>query len=258
MQALKLPARHGKTWLLDGFRIVARSRLLLSLLILGYWMAMALINAIPWLGQVVAAILIPVFSVGLMNACRTIDQGSASPPQLLFSGFHANLRTLLLLGALYALLHALILGVSAVFDGGVLFRILILGERPPADVLQDDAVIAAAQLALLLFLPLLMAFWYAPMLAAWHGLSVAKSLFFSWIACARNWRAFLVYLLSLIIFGAMLPGVLLALLSLLFGLDGALFSAVTMVFVALVLAPALYASFYVSYRDVFVTIDENA
>ena len=140
----------------------------------------------------------------------------------------------------------------------MLFRILILGERPPADVLQDDAVIAAAQLALLLFLPLLMAFWYAPMLAAWHGLSVAKSLFFSWVACARNWRAFLVYLLSLIIFGAMLPGVLLALLSLLFGLDGALFSAVTMVFVALVLAPALYASFYVSYRDVFVTIDENA
>jgi hypothetical protein len=35
-----------------------------------------------------------------------------------------------------------------------------------------------------------MAYWYAPVLAGWHGLSPAKALFFSFVACLRNWRAF--------------------------------------------------------------------
>src|SRR5664279_5752794 len=101
MQALTLPARRGWRWLSEGFLIFRKKQLMLSFLVLGYWILMLVINSLPWVGQVVATVLIPVFSVSLMNACRLIAQGSPLPPKLLFSGFDRNPRALLVLGAIY-------------------------------------------------------------------------------------------------------------------------------------------------------------
>ena len=85
---------------------------------------------------------------------------------------------------------------------------------------------------MLLMAPVLMAWWFAPVLAAWHRLGVGKALFFSFIACWMNWRPFLVYGLGLLIVAGILPGVLLGIL-------------------LLVIAPTIFASFYASYRDIF-------
>jgi len=257
MQALTLPARRGWRWLTDGFAIFRRNQLKLSLAVLGYWILMALINAVPLLGQPAATLLIPVFSVSLMNACRLLEQGTPLPPQLLFSGFQQNLRALLTLGAVYIAVSVAILAIVAAVDGGVLFRLVVLAESPPEAVLTSGSVIFAGQLALVLFAPLMMAFWYAPVLVAWHDLSVGKSLFFSFVACLRNWRAFLVYSASIAVVGALLPGLLVGVFSTLFAGGAGLLSVALTSLIVLVLLPTLYASFYVSYRDVFVSIDEN-
>ena len=87
-------------------------------------------------------------------------------------------------------------------------------------------------------------------------MSAGKSLFFSVVACLRNWRAFLVYAASIAVVGALVPGLLLGLFGTMFGGSELLTVALTSLIV-LVLLPTLYASFYVSYRDVFVSIDEN-
>ena len=106
--------------------------------------------------------------------------------------------------------------------------------------------------------PLLMAFWFAPLLAAWDDMPAAQALFFSFIACARNWRPFLVYGLGVAFISAILPGIVL-------GIVGAVSAPMQkMVAVAMslpllfVFVPTLFASFYVSYRDVFVRTDEAA
>lgn len=257
MQALTLPARRGWRWLTDGFAIFRRNQLRLSLAVLGYWIVMALINAVPLLGQLAATLLIPVFSVSLMNACRLLEQGTPLPPQLLFSGFQQNLRALLTLGAVYIAASVAILAIVAAADGGVLFRLVVLAESPPEEVLTSNSVMFAGQLALVLFAPLMMAFWYAPVLVAWHDLSVGKSLFFSFVACLRNWRAFLVYSASIAVVGALLPGLLVGVFSAMFAGGAGLLSVALTSLIVLVLLPTLYASFYVSYRDVFVSIDEN-
>lgn len=257
MQALTLPARRGWRWLTDGFAIFRRNQLRLSLAVLGYWIVMALINAVPLLGQLAATLLIPVFSVSLMNACRLLEQGTPLPPQLLFSGFQQNLRALLTLGAVYIAASVAILAIVAAADGGVLFRLVVLAESPPEEVLTSNSVMFAGQLALVLFAPLMMAFWYAPVLVAWHDLSVGKSLFFSFIACLRNWRAFLVYSASIAVVGALLPGLLVGVFSAMSAGGAGLLSVALTSLIVLVLLPTLYASFYVSYRDVFVSIDEN-
>ncbi len=255
MQALTLPARRGWRWFFDGFAIFRKSRLMLALLLLAYWMLMALLNAIPVLGQIVATIGIPALSVSLMNAMRQVDQGVPLTPQVLFSGFNENWRALLVLGVVYLFLAIAILGLSALIDGGALLQ-LFLGGTPP-DEAHGDSVQFAATLALAAYFPVLMGYWYAPMLAAWHGLSAGKALFFSLVACLRNWRAFLVYFFAAFLFGAVLPGFLLGSLSGLFS-QALFFPALLTGIMVMIVAPTLYASFYVSYRDVFVSVDDDA
>ncbi|WP_305075170.1 BPSS1780 family membrane protein [Propionivibrio sp.] len=245
MQALTLPASRGLRWLIEGFAIFRRKPILLTFLVFGYWLSMAVISAIPYLGQIISFVLIPAFSVSLMNACRIVDEDDVMPPQVLFSGFHRNLQALLALGATYVVASMGILGLSALFDGGILFRMLVVGEMPDPEALAGTSVFIAAQLAIVLLVPVMMAFWFAPVLAAWHDMSAGKSLFFSLVASVRNWRAFLTYSLAVGIIGIFVPRLLGAL-----GGGGSL-AAMFTVALSMVLLPTVYASFYVSYRDVF-------
>ena len=249
---MTLPASRGLRWLIEGLAIFRRKPALLTFLVFGYWLSMAVITAIPYLGQIVSFVLIPAFSVSLMNACRILDKNEDLPPKILFSGFHRNLQTLLALGAVYVVSSLAILGLSAVFDGGLLFRMLVLGEMPTAEALADTSVFISAQLAIVMLIPVMMAFWFAPVLAAWHDMSAGKSLFFSLVACARNWRAFLVYSLSVGVIGVVIPRLINGLL----GASG--LPAMFTVMLSLVLLPTVYASFYISYRDVFGNPDDDA
>ncbi|MBN9423887.1 MAG: hypothetical protein BGO63_09350 [Candidatus Accumulibacter sp. 66-26] len=258
MQALTLPTKRGWRWLADGFRIFRKSPLLLGVIVVGYWFLMAVVNAIPLLGPIVATLCIPAFSVSLMNVCRDVEHERAIAPLHLFSGFRSNLRPLLALGALYLGGVLAILGVSALADGGALMQMMISGKPPGEELLAGGNFLVATQIALLLLTPLMMAYWYAPVLAAWHDLPVGKALFFSFIACLRNWRAFFAYAVALMVFGALLPGLALGLLASLMPQSASFFTALFFMPLLLVLAPTLFASFYVSYRDVFVTIQDEA
>ena len=258
MQALKLPARRGWLWLAGGFILFRKNPPLLTMLVVSYWMLVAMINLIPVVGAIAATLSIPAFSVSLMNACRELDQGRPIGPQLLFSGFRENLKELLMLGGLYLGATITILGVSAAADGGILMQMMLGGVSPSEEALGSGQFLAATQLALILLTPLMMAYWYAPVLAAWHGFPVGKALFFSFVACLRNWRAFLAYTAAMIVFGALIPGALLGLLAVLMPESVSFFATLFSIPLLLILAPVLFASFYVSYRDVFVVVDEEA
>lgn len=231
---------------------------MLSLAVLGYWMLMVLINSFPLIGKFAATLLFPVFSVSLMNACRMIDQGNPLTPPILFSGFRINLRSLLVLGVIYGVISVAILGIVALIDSGVLFQYLVLGNPPDDQALSSNDFLLAVLLALILYAPIVMAYWYAPVLVAWHDLPAGKALFFSFVACLRNWRAYLVYALSVMVFGALLPGLLVGLLISMIPAGGSQFSILLTLMIMLIFMPSLYASFYVTYRDVFVSVDEDA
>ena len=255
MQALTLPAGRGLRWLVEGFSIFQHRPALLSFLVLGYWLSMAVISAISLFGQLASFLLIPVFSVSLMNACRLIDRKEELPPQVLFSGFHRNLHTLLTLGVIYVLATLVVLGLSALFDGGLLFRMLVMGETPAREVLNKTSVFISAQLTIVLLIPVILAFWFAPVLVAWHDMTAGKSLFFSLVACLRNWRPFLLYSLSIGVIGVVVPRLIDGLLG---GGEGVgqLLPTMLTVMVSLILLPTLYASFYISYRDIFVGMQD--
>jgi hypothetical protein len=115
-------------------------------------------------------------------------------------------------------------------------------------VLHSDAFLAALGAAAALYTPVLMMFWFAPPLAAWHGTAPAKALFFSFFACLMNWRAFLAYGAVTAVAALALP---LAVVSVV-ALASLGVPAMSLVFpLLIVLLPTLFASFYASYRDVF-------
>ncbi len=249
MKAHPLPAIHGWRWLADGYALYRRNPAALLLLVTFYWLVLILLNLIPLLGPVAASIAIPGLAVGIMNACRDLDGGRVPPPSRLFSGFRDNRQTLINLGIVYLALSMLIVTLASVVDGGALIRALPSGKWPEAESGESELA------ALILFgglVPLLAAYWFGPMLAAWHRLPAGKALFFSLVACWLNWRPFLVYGLALLLVGAVLPMMVMIVAALV--LPKAALSAVVMLLslpLLLVLMPVVFASFYVSYREVF-------
>jgi hypothetical protein len=248
-----VPAAQGWQWVVRGFALFRRSPILWMLVVVSYWMLIALLGLIPFVGALAATICIPPFSVSFMVICRSLDGGGRIDPAMLFAGFRENLPALLRLGVAYLFALAALLAATALVDGGHLARLLLTGERPAPDAQTGRSILNAALLALLLYTPVLAAFWYSPVLAAWQGMGMAKALFYSFFAMLRNWRAFLVYGLAVGAVGVLAPGLFLTLAEVFFKgsqpILSALPSFVALFFVAFM--PTLFSSFYASYVDVF-------
>lgn len=252
MQALKLPAARGWQWLLLGYALFRRQPALIGLMTMSYWMVVLVLNALPLIGPVVVALLTPGLSAGVMSACRHLDRGLPAAMGLFLQPLKENPRALVGLGAFYLCYTMLAMALTSVVDGGGLWLSFVSGTPLDRQALEEGQLFQAILALLLFMLPVIMVYWYAPVLVAWHRLSLTKALFFSLVACLRNWPAFLVYGLGLLGVGALLPGLVVGLLGGLFpGAASFLTSLITLPLL-MVLAPTMFASYYVSYREVFV------
>ena len=251
-------AGHGWNWVLTGFALFRKNPVMWAFLVFSYIMLMQLLGMIPLLGWFAATVLIPAFSASFMIVSRELDQGRKIGFALLFSGFRFNLPALLGQGGLYLASTLAILGLSALVDGGVLLQLMLLGEKPPAAAFEDGSLAGAAALAGTCYLPVLAAFWFAPALSAWRELPALQALFYSFFAAWRNWRAFLAYSLALALLSLICSLALFVLALLLRGLLGDKSQDVFLLVVLPVMltyVPTLFASFYVSYRDIFAQPD---
>jgi hypothetical protein len=253
MQARIVSMRQGVRWLLDGWRMFRASPFGWLALVFTYWLVMSLISVVPVAGIAVASILVPAFSVGFMAAARAASHASPVRLTLLFDGFRHGVRDQLLLGVVYLACLGLVLGATALADDGALARWMLGGGRPSDEAMQSPDFLLALLCAAALYAPVMMMFWFAPPLAAWHSSGVVKALFFSFFASLMNWRAFLAYGAITALVSAIIPFVLLSAL-LLASSGGLKLSVMGLVFpLLLVLLPTIFASFYASYRDVFGT-----
>jgi len=254
MQARIVSAAHGARWMAEGWRIFRAAPFGWIVAVLGYWLLMSILSVVPLVGVAVAAVLVPAFSVGFMALARASARGGRGVPldtRLLFEGFRHEPRAQLALGAVYLASLALLLGASALADDGALAQWMLTGRRPSDEALYSDDFLAALGAAGALYAPVMLAFWFAPPLASWHGTGAAKALFFSFAASLMNWRAFLAYGAVAAALTLVLPLVLVTTLSLVAGGSQALPVAALVFPLLVLLLPVFFASFYASYRDVF-------
>jgi len=261
-----VPPGTGKLWVRLGVHTFLRQPLAMSGLLFLSMAIASILGIIPYLGAILYFLPVPALSLGLMAAARVAADGAFPGPSVLFTAFRAgpeNTRSMLLLGAIYAGAVLLIGAVVALVDGGefaksqqALESINDLMKQPPE--VQEAAVPAILShltrlmshtlLTLVLYTPVSMAFWHAPALTHWHGVSVVKSLFFSFIACIRNFKqmaAFSLYWAALC-FAVTLPLYFLGMLL------GSLELAMGLLAPASLLLMAMFStSVYFSFRDTF-------
>ena len=248
MQARIVETKRGAAWLADGWRMFRGAPLGWIAIVFAYWFLMTVVSIVPLIGVAAASILVPAFSVGFMAAARSSEKRGAVEMAFLFDGFRHYLRGQLILGVIYFACLGVVLAATTLADDGALAGWMLTGRRPAEEVLRSDAFLSALFIAAALYTPVLMMFWFAPPLAAWHGTAPAKALFFSFFACLMNWRAFLAYGAVTLAVALVLPFAVLSVVA----LASLQVAALSLVFpLLLVLLPTLFASFYASYRDVF-------
>lgn len=246
-----VPAQHGAMWARLGIRTFWRQPLAFTGLFFIFMTTLSLCSLIPVLGNFLALALIPAATLGLMAATREVELGKFPMPTILAVAFRAGSakkRDMLILGGLYACGLVGVMMLTTLVDGGVFARLYLIGGTLDTETLMRPEFQNAVWLSLLFYMPLSALFWFAPALVHWHGVPAIKSLFFSAVACMRNWRAFLVYgLMWTFIF----VGTLLA-ITLLSSLLDADFAAAAMLPATLMLAAMFFCSIYFSFRDSFV------
>ena len=248
-----VPAGNGWSWLVKGFALFRKNPPMWLFLVFTYWLALAVLGQIRYVGPAASTVLLPAFSVSFMVVCAVLERGGMLRPELLISGFRNGWRTLFVLGVVYFLSTVAVLGVASLADAGALLLWFLLGRTPSDEVLQDPSFLGATLIAVLAAAPVAMAFWFAPVLAAWNRIGAAQSLFYSFFAVWRNWRAFVVYG-GVLFLGSLLFLISVRALDVLAQGQGSLAQSFALV-VTLLALPTLFASFYASYRDIF---PENA
>ena len=234
-----VPAGHGVDWWRSAWQLfIAAPGVWLVITIL-YVVIMMALSFIPLLGQIGVSLLHPVFVGGIVLGCREQDRGGALTVQHLFAGFNDKLGSLVIVALIY-LAGWLIIGCVAfallfVMVGGGILAAWASGDATQvgyaALTTMGLTALLAVLVSLLLAIPLLMAFWFAPALVVLRGDEPWAAMKTSFHACMRNIPPFLVYGLLGLLF------VILACIPLALGF--------------LVLIPVGSATIYTSYKDLF-------
>ena len=246
--------------------MLAAARVRWLALLLVYYVIQLLVSVVPVAGPLAMMILRPVFTVGFLAAAWTQQRGGIRELDagrgwvsawiawiaLLFRGFQTNLRALipigvvLVAGAMFAIL------ATALVDGGALLDAVTANAKPDEGLVTNTRVEAAMLFGIVCALPTLLAVWFAPALVVFQDCGAAQALAMSFRAALANWRALIVYGLLLFFYGAVLPGMAIAVIAVVAPAEAAPYViALTIVPYIFLFVAAQAISDYVAYRDIF-------
>lgn len=257
------PPGRGYAWLATAWAIFSRARLPWVLLLLAYYVALALIDLLPWVGELAVPLVKPVFAVGFLAAAWTQERGGT--PQLadLFRGFRSNLPALLVIGVVFVVGITVAVMSTMLVDGGKLLDALTAPAEPTdagrkawMDTMAATLGAPRTQLAILfaaaVATPAMAAIWFAPGLVVFQDLPARAALGWSMRAAFANWKPLAVWGAFVFAAGVIVPGLVVAAAVLLVPPS----IAVVVVFAALMpyaffFAATLHVCDYVAYRDIF-------
>ncbi len=230
-----VPAGNGWSWIAGGWSHFRRNPLAWIGAFVVWLLVMMFVSLIPFLGSVAINLLAPVLTAGLLLGADEQRKGGNFEVRHLFAAFSGNAGGLVLVGLFYMIGTIIIFVIAAAVAGGALLTMSSTLESgsvdPQAMMTFGVPLLLALLLAMALWIPLLMAYWFAPALVALEGIAPFAAMKLSFSACLKNILPYLVYsIIALVLMVvALIP----------FGLG------------MFVLLPVLIATMYTSYRDIF-------
>ena len=242
--------KEGWYWVKRGFQLFRKQPADILTLFFLYMFVNMGIGLIPFAGQFLPFILIPVFAMSFMQACRQLDAGQRAYPNVLLSGFRSRaLHRLVGLGVLYLIAATLAIFASNLVDDGAFWE-FVTSQKPVDDnSLPESGLFLGMLFSGLMYLPALMGFWFAAPLITWGDMSVGKAIFYSFFSVYRAGKAFLVYGISWLCIGVIMPTIISLLLAIIAG--KAIVVVLAMMPVSAILTAVMYCSFYPTYTDLF-------
>src|SRR6202162_1492159 len=192
---------RGAAWWGEGWRLFTPAVGPWILIIVIAFVLNMILAFITILVGVATHLLFPIFAGGLMLGCRAIDRGEPLTIAHLFAGFGPRAGSLLIVALIY-LAAAIAITVFVIALLFVFFGAAVLSQLWGT---QDSVSTAAAMgglalivlvgllIFLLLFLPLVMAVWFAPALIVLKGVEPWEAMKLSFTGSIRNIVPFLIY-----------------------------------------------------------------
>jgi hypothetical protein len=197
-----VPARTGAEWVRIGLKTFWRQPLAFISLFFLFMASISIASQLPLIGSVLAPILLPFMTLGLMVATSvayTNDRDKPAAPAMFTAAAEAvrsRWKPMIVLGLISATYFVIAVGLSALMDDGQLARAYLLDETLSEEVMKSSDFQMARLFVMALNLPLSLAMWHAPALVHWHQVEPVKALFFSLVALFRNFGAYAMFCLS--------------------------------------------------------------
>lgn len=229
LEIRQVPAGNAWAWIVSGFQLFKANPVMWIIILLIYLAIIIPISLVPVIGSVVSTLLAPVFAAGMMWGCKALTHQQDLEINHLFEGFKKNTSQLIAIGGIY-MMSLLVIAVFVVLslDKETMDLIMKGQELSPE---QASVMMLPILIAMLFIMPILMAYWYAPLLSGLHNLSALDAMKLSFVACLKNMVPFLLYgfIFMMLLIVAIIP----------FGLG------------LILVVPVMMTSLYTSYVDIF-------
>lgn len=225
----QVPALNAWGWTVQGFYLFKAYPVMWVILILIYLAIMVPVSMLPGVGSLLSALLAPVFAAGLMWAAQAVSRGEELEINHLFLGFKRNTAQLMIVGGIYMLTIVVIMVMLVMSLDQSLVKLILEGKE--LSQAQAQTVLLPVLIALAAFVPVVMAYWFAPVLVGLENLSAMEAMKLSFMASVQNIVPFFLYGMLFIVF------FLIALIPYGLGL--------------VIVIPMMMTSLYTSYVDIF-------
>ena len=171
MQLNKTQASDGYLWVRQGLWLFKKNPLAFLMLVFLYVFIAQFAILIPVFGVFAVLLLTPALTVGFMTACQRVIKGERVLPSIYLVSLKGSdadpltRKNLLILGTIYAFAILLLSLIASAF---IDFQQLIplLTEQKPPTIREVQELYTGLGIGLLLYIPVAMVMWFAPVLVA--------------------------------------------------------------------------------------------
>ena len=226
----KLPASSGWYWYVDGFEYFKDSPGQWILTMIVGFILMMVASMIPLIGQIFITLTSYIWIAGLMIGCKEQNTGKPFDVNYLFAGFKHNTGKLILLAIVAAIINY---GILFAVMGGMFIDLMSGNQQAINEMdMAPISILLRVLIAMLIMIPVMMMMWFAPVLIVINDVSIPDALSLSFRGCLKNILPFLVY------------GIV--------GIPLFILSVIPLGAGLLILVPVIYASIFVSYKEIFI------